>query len=121
MYSCKTCENYHLHKACAELPQKVDHHPFHPLHSLPVVFNGPSYACCGCGKKHDKVLYCCWSCNFTLNPECALNPTSKYEFVGEGKIRTSCTSILLPMWERPRWRNGRGGGEVPRLREEVLP
>ncbi|XP_056169292.1 protein VACUOLELESS GAMETOPHYTES-like [Syzygium oleosum] len=87
VYSCRECADFHLHKSCAELPPKITHHPFHPFHPLPLVFSGARYACCGCGQWDSKLLYWCRECNFTLSPDCALEPTSKYEFVGEGKIQ----------------------------------
>ncbi|OWM69120.1 hypothetical protein CDL15_Pgr025307 [Punica granatum] len=87
IYSCKVCGGYHLHKSCAELPEKITQHPFHPLHPLPLVFNNGRYACCGCGKWDRTLLYWCRACNFTLSPDCALRPTTKYEFLGEERIR----------------------------------
>ncbi|OWM69119.1 uncharacterized protein LOC116212300 [Punica granatum] len=87
IYSCKVCNGHHLHKSCAELPEKITEHPFHPAHPLPLVFSGGSYACCGCGKWDSTLLYWCKACNFTLSPDCALKPTLKYEFLGQGQIR----------------------------------
>ncbi|XP_056160721.1 protein VACUOLELESS GAMETOPHYTES-like [Syzygium oleosum] len=87
IYSCRECEDFHLHKSCAELPPKITHHPFHPFHPLPLVLNSPRYACCGCGKWDSGLLYLCKDCNFTLSPDCAVKPTTRYEFVGPGKIQ----------------------------------
>lgn len=87
IYTCKECPGYHLHKSCAELPHTIARHPFHPSHPLPLVFDGPVYACCGCGKWDKTLLYWCRVCNFTLSPDCALRPTTKYEFMGQWRIR----------------------------------
>ncbi|KAL5574106.1 hypothetical protein UlMin_023703 [Ulmus minor] len=77
-YTCqKSCENV-LHKACAELPQKIEHPSYHPHHSLKLQFCEPRQSCSACYKRGGKLMYFCCDqgCNFILGTECAfLAPT----------------------------------------------
>ncbi|GMN57953.1 hypothetical protein TIFTF001_027057 [Ficus carica] len=70
-YSCKSemCENF-LHKACVELPQKIQP-AFHPHHSL-ILQVIPPRSCRRCCKKDCRVMYSCHEdgCNLNLCIEC---------------------------------------------------
>lgn len=65
-YTCTTdafdCENFYLHKSCAELPTLINHHT-HNKHSLALLPRPDKKVCnvCGCDVKF---AYACKDCNF---------------------------------------------------------
>ncbi|KAL5571269.1 hypothetical protein UlMin_020866 [Ulmus minor] len=80
-YICKTyCPNV-FHKACAELPEKIEHSLLHPYHPLKLQVREPQ-SCDACHKRGGKLMYFCCEqgCNFRLGTECAfLIPTVKWD------------------------------------------
>ncbi|GMP95720.1 hypothetical protein CsSME_00044657 [Camellia sinensis var. sinensis] len=84
IYVCLECKLL-LHKPCAELPQKIDHHPFHPQHSLVLYTKMPPWEsfkrCKACWKDYSFGFnYRCVECKFILGIECAFLMPRKFEF-----------------------------------------
>ncbi|KAL7182699.1 hypothetical protein ACSBR1_041396 [Camellia fascicularis] len=84
IYVCLECKLL-LHKPCAELPQKIDHHPFHPPHSLVLCTKKPPgerfTRCEACWKDYSFGFhYRCAECKFILGSECAFLMPRKFEF-----------------------------------------
>ncbi|XP_022748041.1 uncharacterized protein LOC111297656 [Durio zibethinus] len=75
-YSCKDCEDYHIHKKCGEAPLELHHHPFHSQHASHVLqsSSGSWYICRLCRKDGKGISYECDSCFFSLDINCALLP-----------------------------------------------
>ncbi|XP_028082487.1 uncharacterized protein LOC114283816 isoform X2 [Camellia sinensis] len=84
IYVCLECKLL-LHKPCAELPQKIDHNPFHPQHSLVLYTKMPPWEsfkrCKACWKDYSFGFnYRCVECKFILGIECAFLMPRKFEF-----------------------------------------
>ncbi|CAL5432558.1 unnamed protein product [Camellia sinensis] len=84
IYVCLECKLL-LHKPCAELPQKIDHHAFHPQHSLVLYTKMPPWEsfkrCKACWKDYSFGFnYRCVECKFILGIECAFLMPRKFEF-----------------------------------------
>ncbi|XP_017240641.1 uncharacterized protein LOC108213365 [Daucus carota subsp. sativus] len=64
------CQNFYLHKTCAEIPQQINHHKhtIHPLSLLP----RPDRLTCDICRRHIKVSYGCVECNFNVCVFCGL-------------------------------------------------
>ncbi|KAL4375986.1 hypothetical protein GQ457_02G040370 [Hibiscus cannabinus] len=84
-YSCGECR-FFLHKRCAEAPSEI-HHPAHRDHSLlllpPSEHRKREVDCSLCKQKVKGHIYCCSSCEFHLDFDCALLPhyTSAGDFI----------------------------------------
>ncbi|KAL5548962.1 hypothetical protein UlMin_004193 [Ulmus minor] len=80
-YICKKyCPNV-FHKACAELPEKIEHSFLHPYHPLKLQVSEPQ-SCDACHKRGGRLIYLCCEqgCNFRLGTECAsLTPKVKWD------------------------------------------
>ncbi|XP_062080686.1 uncharacterized protein LOC133785469 [Humulus lupulus] len=69
-YSCDTCQ-YYLHKSCAQLPQKIIHHSFHPSHPLTLSIHEYRF-CHSCNTYFtNSPMYLCTDCDLSLHLECA--------------------------------------------------
>ncbi|XWS75454.1 hypothetical protein CRYUN_Cryun01aG0089300 [Craigia yunnanensis] len=79
VYSCKTCEfplPYRLHKACTELPHKLQH-PLHSQHSLTLLSKFPHsqthwFLRDECRDFSDGFVYVCMDCPFKFDVKCAV-------------------------------------------------
>uniref|UniRef100_A0A5B7ADU0 Phorbol-ester/DAG-type domain-containing protein n=1 Tax=Davidia involucrata TaxID=16924 RepID=A0A5B7ADU0_DAVIN len=77
-YKCdeKFCFFFHLHKMCAELPEKTEH-PMHPQHPL-ILHIDTSYADCNlCRGSWNKFTYQCNNCEFNLCISCDLEEAER--------------------------------------------
>ena len=65
------CQNFYLHKTCAELPQQINHHKHttHPLSLLPR--SADDCTCANC-RRDIKLSYACVDCDFDVCVFCAL-------------------------------------------------
>ncbi|CAK9143412.1 unnamed protein product [Ilex paraguariensis] len=75
-YSCKECENYFLHRRCAELPAE-NKDPRHPGHSLNLLKrstskNHSTYMCDVCRGTQAQFTYYCSHCHFNICVLCFL-------------------------------------------------
>lgn len=70
-YSCERCNSF-LHKACAELPWTKLHSSHRHLLELKKFPNGVVICCSVCSVWFHGYAYSCQSCNFNLDPRCAL-------------------------------------------------
>ncbi|KAL1825805.1 uncharacterized protein LOC108213565 [Daucus carota subsp. sativus] len=72
-YTCVDCQNFYLHKSCAEFPQQINHHKHtsHPLSLFPRSADGCTCDICG---RDIKVSYACVDCDFDVCVFCALEP-----------------------------------------------
>ncbi|XAR70498.1 hypothetical protein NMG60_11027367 [Bertholletia excelsa] len=83
MYGCAKCPRTFLHKACAEFPEKINHHPSHKSHQLELVQHvsrSPPLSldadtakrrCSLCDLPiRDTTTYCCKSCEVYLHKYC---------------------------------------------------
>nr|XP_043637795.1 uncharacterized protein LOC122608771 [Erigeron canadensis] len=80
-YECERCEDYSLHKFCAELPLTLKNHHLHPAHDLTFVDRWwlTTYKRNGCGvckdnSTHDDgrfIVYNCSICEFYMDINCA--------------------------------------------------
>ncbi|KAL5548953.1 hypothetical protein UlMin_004184 [Ulmus minor] len=79
-YICKKSCPYVFHKACAELPEKIEHSFLHPYHPLKLQVSEPQ-SCDACHKRGGIMYLCCGQgCNFRLGTECAsLTPTVNWD------------------------------------------
>ncbi|KAJ8769749.1 hypothetical protein K2173_005955 [Erythroxylum novogranatense] len=83
-YFCETCPDFWLHQSCASLPFELVH-PLHSPHPLNLLIN-PHVSKCSrfsefyiCDKCRNICLgfgYHCSECQFSLDIQCALSPTS---------------------------------------------
>ncbi|XP_017243177.1 uncharacterized protein LOC108215267 isoform X2 [Daucus carota subsp. sativus] len=64
------CQNFYLHKSCAEFPKQINHHKhtIHPLSLQP----RPDGCTCDICRRDIKVSYACVDCNFDLCVFCGL-------------------------------------------------
>ncbi|XP_023750541.1 uncharacterized protein LOC111898883 [Lactuca sativa] len=78
-YKCSSsCNNFSLHKFCAELPSRLEH-PSHPHHTLILVPYSSSYMyyyfkckLCKRGQHHGELSYQCSKCDFSIDLRCAV-------------------------------------------------
>ncbi|KAJ0669404.1 putative chromatin regulator PHD family [Helianthus annuus] len=72
-YSCKTCHHYILHKFCAQMPETLQNHPFHPDHNLTLRSYYPSddWICNICKCDRERYSYECSICKFQIHMVCA--------------------------------------------------
>ncbi|OWM67312.1 hypothetical protein CDL15_Pgr000764 [Punica granatum] len=89
-YYCSTCNSpmlsnqekrFVLHKACAELPQQLEH-PFHPTHTLTLIpgQSDSSFYCDASCRYTKGFAYCCNECRFHLSLGAVpLKPTLKHQ------------------------------------------
>lgn len=73
-YTCSShdniiCQNFYLHKSCAELPQEINHHK-HKRHPL-VLQPRRGYRCNVCGCRVFSMAYACYDCKFDVCLSCA--------------------------------------------------
>lgn len=61
---------YGLHKACTELPGKIEQHPLHPQHILTVSNQFTYFICDGCGYVSKSMRYRCKDCKLKLDFHC---------------------------------------------------
>ncbi|OMO62821.1 Zinc finger, PHD-type [Corchorus olitorius] len=73
-YNCAECDEFHLHKTCAEAPLQINHlHRKHGHLTLQSNINEKEYDnCLLCDKTDNKFGYCCSSCREFIHIECAL-------------------------------------------------
>ncbi|OWM67331.1 uncharacterized protein LOC116207081 [Punica granatum] len=71
VYGCRQCQ-FLVHESCAQAPPEI-RHPFHPRHSLTLVFDhGNGFQCQACGmKRFNQLAYYCHECRFHLDVPCA--------------------------------------------------
>ncbi|XP_010099226.2 uncharacterized protein LOC21393470 [Morus notabilis] len=67
-----SCEYFHLHKHCFELPREFQHSS-HPQHSLTLLPKPPSYLfnCAACAGYNSSFVYNCAACEFALHVRCS--------------------------------------------------
>ncbi|XP_057466601.1 uncharacterized protein LOC130756134 isoform X2 [Actinidia eriantha] len=74
-YGCAQCNNYFLHKCCAELPTQIQHplHIEHPIDLLPKVSEDFGLFSCACGQRlcNGFSFYCAKCAYFYLDVKCA--------------------------------------------------
>ncbi|XP_057468354.1 uncharacterized protein LOC130757598 [Actinidia eriantha] len=74
-YGCTQCNNYFLHKCCAELPTQIQH-PLHVEHSLDLVPKVSEdfgiFWCECCHKECNGFSFNCAKCYFYLDVKCAI-------------------------------------------------
>lgn len=76
-YGCHRC-GFLLHASCAQAPRLMSQHPFHPQHSLSLIFDcGKGFHCQACDSEwHNYLAYYCHRCHFHLDMACASTVTS---------------------------------------------
>ncbi|KAG4185373.1 hypothetical protein ERO13_A09G225300v2, partial [Gossypium hirsutum] len=73
LYCCSAC-SFALHIKCAQQPTKINHLS-HRRHPLVLQLNSGNLLCKTCQEtQHEKFVYCCSTCNFSLHTECAFLP-----------------------------------------------
>ncbi|GLU11023.1 hypothetical protein SLE2022_277950 [Rubroshorea leprosula] len=77
-YGCGEC-GFFLHKKCAELQKEIINHPLHPQHPLTLLLRTYPTAFCDVCSKRTRFSYRCNSCNFDLDPRCAMH----HQFVAQ--------------------------------------
>ncbi|XP_017217805.1 uncharacterized protein LOC108195353 isoform X2 [Daucus carota subsp. sativus] len=63
------CQNFYLHKICAELPLQINHHK-HNIHPL-ALFPQPDGHICSVCTRSVKICYACYDCEFNVCVFCA--------------------------------------------------
>ncbi|XP_031399201.1 uncharacterized protein LOC116209640 isoform X2 [Punica granatum] len=95
VYGCRCC-GFLLHESCARAPRVILQHPFHPQHSLTIVFDC-DIRCKVCELHISGEVYCCPECIFFLHKLCAdelpqviahyLHPEHPLTYQGECQYR----------------------------------
>nr|KAJ0190372.1 hypothetical protein LSAT_V11C800435480 [Lactuca sativa] len=93
-YKCNICDDFSLHKFCAELCKMLEHpsHPHHTLFLVPYIFLHVYFyhICnlCKRGHKPGELFYQCGKCDFSIDLRCAME-------VGKNVIHHPCHPHLL--------------------------
>ncbi|XVF54929.1 hypothetical protein PTKIN_Ptkin05aG0220100 [Pterospermum kingtungense] len=70
-FSCGECDQFHLHKKCAQAPLQITHSPFHSKHPTLTLNSSIDVYCDICRECRDMFSYWCSTCRFCLDIKCA--------------------------------------------------
>lgn len=87
----KKCQNFYLHKSCAELPKEIKYHK-HNIHPL-VLKRRSRCSCDVCGHRGKLLVYTCHGCDFDVCVKCAF---VKRELCHEGHPEHTLTLMQRP-------------------------